>query len=114
MSHWFYLGLAIVFEVVATTALKATTGFSRLWPSLLVVTGYAGAFYFLSLSLRSVPIGVAYAVWSGAGGPMGRVAHGDYIISNGYAQARGCSNCHTNIHGGNSTVNSATSGRFRR
>ncbi|HHV49951.1 MAG TPA: multidrug efflux SMR transporter [Rhodocyclaceae bacterium] len=67
MSHWFYLGLAIVFEVIATTALKATTGFSRLWPSLLVVTGYAGAFYFLSLSLRSVPIGVAYAVWSGAG-----------------------------------------------
>ena len=65
--NWFYLAIAIVSEVVATSALKATEGFTRWVPSLLVVVGYASAFYFLSLTLRSIPIGVAYAVWSGAG-----------------------------------------------
>ena len=65
--NWLYLAIAIVSEVVATSALKATEGFTRWVPSLLVVVGYASAFYFLSLTLRSIPIGVAYAVWSGAG-----------------------------------------------
>ena len=65
--NWLYLTIAIVSEVVATSALKATEGFTRWVPSLLVVVGYASAFYFLSLTLRSIPIGVAYAVWSGAG-----------------------------------------------
>lgn len=64
---YLYLGLAIVAEVIATSALKASDGFSRLWPSLLVVAGYAIAFYFLSLVMRSIPVGVAYAIWSGAG-----------------------------------------------
>ena len=67
MNAWFYLGVAIVSEVAATSALKASAGFTRLWPSLLVVGGYAAAFYFLSLTLRTIPIGVAYAIWSGAG-----------------------------------------------
>lgn len=64
---WFYLAIAIVSEVMATSALKATEGFSRLIPSVLVVIGYGSAFYFLSLTLRSIPLGVAYAIWSGVG-----------------------------------------------
>ncbi|QDL54492.1 DMT family transporter [Rhodoferax aquaticus] len=65
--NWFYLAAAIVFEVIATSALKATEGFTRLWPSSMVVVGYGLAFYFLSLTLRQTPIGVAYAIWSGVG-----------------------------------------------
>jgi small multidrug resistance pump len=65
--NWFFLSIAIVSEVIATSALKAANGFTRLGPSLLVVLGYALAFYFLSLTLRTIPIGVAYAVWSGVG-----------------------------------------------
>ncbi|MEO6984135.1 MAG: multidrug efflux SMR transporter [Paralcaligenes sp.] len=65
--NWIYLAIAICAEVVATSALKASEGFTRLAPSTVVVVGYAAAFYFLSLTLRSIPVGVAYAVWSGAG-----------------------------------------------
>ncbi|MCD9031406.1 QacE family quaternary ammonium compound efflux SMR transporter [Luteimonas sp. Y-2-2-4F] len=64
---WLHLAVAIVAEVVATSMLKASDGFSRLWPSLVVVVGYGVAFYFLSLTLRTIPVGIAYAVWSGAG-----------------------------------------------
>ena len=66
-AAYLFLALAIVAEVVATSALKASHGFTRLWPSLLVVIGYAIAFYCLSLVLRTVPVGVAYAIWSGVG-----------------------------------------------
>lgn len=65
--HWFYLGIAIASEVIATSALKAADGFTQLVPSIIVVLGYAAVFYFLSLTLRFIPIGVAYAVWSGVG-----------------------------------------------
>jgi small multidrug resistance pump len=65
--NWFFLGIAIVSEVIATSALKAANGFTRPGPSLAVVLGYASAFYFLSLTLRTIPVGVAYAVWCGAG-----------------------------------------------
>ncbi|MBN1278451.1 MAG: multidrug efflux SMR transporter [Chlorobium sp.] len=65
--HWIYLMTAIISEVVATTALKSTEGFTRLWPSLLVGAGYTSAFYFLSLTLRYFPVGVVYAIWSGVG-----------------------------------------------
>ena len=65
--NYLYLTIAIVSEVVATSALKAASGFTRLGPSLLVVVGYASAFYFLSLTLRTIPLGVAYAIWSGVG-----------------------------------------------
>lgn len=67
MQAWLYLGVAILSEVAATSALKASEGFTRLWPSLVVVAGYAIAFFFLSLTLRTLPVAVAYAVWSGAG-----------------------------------------------
>ena len=62
-----YLGIAIVAEVVATSALKASEGFTRTGPSLVVAIGYGVAFYFLSLVLKTVPMGVAYAIWSGVG-----------------------------------------------
>jgi len=64
---WSSLAVAIASEVVATSALKASEGFTRLWPSVIVVLGYGIAFYCLSLALRTIPVGVAYAVWSGAG-----------------------------------------------
>lgn len=65
--NWLYLVLAIACEVVATSALKATEGFTRWQPSALVVVGYGLAFFFLSLTLRSIPVGIAYAIWAGAG-----------------------------------------------
>lgn len=67
MSAYWILGAAIVAEVVATSALQASAGFTRLWPSCLVVLGYGVAFYCLSLTLKTVPMGVAYALWSGLG-----------------------------------------------
>lgn len=65
--NWLYLAVAIVMEVIATSALKASDGFTRLLPSALVVVCYSVAFYLLSLTLRTMPVGVVYAVWSGAG-----------------------------------------------
>jgi small multidrug resistance pump len=62
-----YLAVAIVAEVIATTALRAADGFTQLWPSLISIVGYVVAFYFLSLTLRSMPVGIAYAIWSGVG-----------------------------------------------
>lgn len=67
MQQWLFLSIAIIGEVIATSALKASEGFSRLLPSLIVVAGYATAFYFLSLTLKTIPVGVVYAIWSGAG-----------------------------------------------
>ena len=67
MNNWVYLGMAIFSEVVATASLKSTEGFTRLVPSIVVLVGYSAAFYFLSLTLDTIPIGVAYAVWSGVG-----------------------------------------------
>ena len=65
--HYLYLSFAILAEVTATTALKAADGFTRLAPSVVVVVGYALAFYFLSLTLRTMAVGVVYAIWSGVG-----------------------------------------------
>lgn len=67
MMVYIYLALAIVAEVVATSALKASHGFSNLVPSILVVIGYAIAFFLLSLVLKTMNIGVAYAIWAGLG-----------------------------------------------
>jgi small multidrug resistance pump len=65
--NYVYLFAAIMSEVVATSALKAAEGFSRFWPSVIVIVGYGLAFYCLSLTVRTVPIGIAYAIWSGVG-----------------------------------------------
>ena len=67
MKTFLILFLAIVAEVVATSALKASEGFTRLVPSLIVVAGYGIAFTCLSLTLKTIPLGVAYAIWSGIG-----------------------------------------------
>ena len=64
---YLYLAIAIVAEVAATSALKASEEFTKLVPSLIVVVGYGVAFYLLTLVLRSIPVGITYAVWAGAG-----------------------------------------------
>ena len=64
---YLYLFMAILAEVIATSALKSAEGFTKLGPSLLVVVGYGTAFYLLSLVLRHMTVGVAYAIWSGVG-----------------------------------------------
>lgn len=61
------LGVAIAAEVIATSALKASEGFTRPWPAIVTLIGYGVAFYCLSLALRTIPVGVAYAIWSGVG-----------------------------------------------
>ncbi|SMD03189.1 SMR family transporter [Pedobacter nyackensis] len=67
LKTYIFLLIAIVFEIIATSALKASDQFSKLWPSILTVCGYAAAFYFLSLSLNKLNLGIAYAIWSGIG-----------------------------------------------
>jgi small multidrug resistance pump len=67
MKNWLFLAIAVVGEVVATSALKSSEGFSKLLPSAIVLVGYGVAFYFLSLALKSISVGIAYAVWAGLG-----------------------------------------------
>ena len=67
MQQWIFLAVAIISEVIATSFLKSAEGFTRFWPSVVVVAGYLLAFYLLSLTLKTIPVGVAYAIWSGVG-----------------------------------------------
>lgn len=67
MSGYIYLAIAIAAEVVATTSMKAIDGFSKPLPLLLVITGYSLAFWMLTLVVRSIPVGIAYAIWAGLG-----------------------------------------------
>ena len=67
MNHWVVLGIAILCEVIGTSALKATDNFTKLWPSLAVVLAYGASFFFLSMTLKTIPVGIAYAIWSGVG-----------------------------------------------
>ena len=62
-----YLAIAILSEVIGTGALKASESFTKLGPSIIVVLGYGAAFYFLSLVLKTIPVGIAYAIWAGMG-----------------------------------------------
>ena len=66
-TTYIFFAAAIVAEVIGTTALARTESFTRLWPSVITVVGYATAFWFLSFPLRVMPTGIVYAVWSGAG-----------------------------------------------
>ncbi|NBX28908.1 QacE family quaternary ammonium compound efflux SMR transporter [bacterium] len=65
--HWLYLAIAIIAEVTATSFLRASAGFTKLLPSVVVVIGYGVAFFFLSLTLEDIPVGIGYAIWSGVG-----------------------------------------------
>ena len=65
--NYLYLVVAVIAEVVATSALAASHGFTKPMPSLVTVVGYGIAFYLLSLTLRTIPVGIVYAVWSGLG-----------------------------------------------
>ena len=65
--NWLYLAVAVLAEVIATSALKASDGFTRALPVAVLTAGYGLAFFMLSKALRSIPVGVAYAIWSGAG-----------------------------------------------
>jgi small multidrug resistance pump len=64
---YLYLAIAIIAEVIGTSALKASAEFTKLFPSLIVVIGYGLAFYFMTLALRTIPLGITYAVWAGVG-----------------------------------------------
>lgn len=67
LTYWLFLFAAILSEVTATSSLKASAGFTKVIPSVIVVVGYGLSFYFLSLVLKAIPIGIAYAVWAGLG-----------------------------------------------
>ncbi len=67
MNKWAYLLLAIISEVIATASIKSTDEFTNLIPSVVVIIGYCAAFYFLSLTLDEIPLGIAYAIWSAVG-----------------------------------------------
>lgn len=67
MKYWLYLAIAIISEITATSSLKASEGFTKLVPSMAVVIGYGVSFYFLSLTLKVIPIGITYAIWAGLG-----------------------------------------------
>lgn len=67
MNSYLALGIAIVAEVIGTTALKSSDSFTRMVPSLITVAGYGCALYFLTVTMESIPTGVAYAIWSGLG-----------------------------------------------
>ncbi|MDM5147068.1 SMR family transporter [Candidatus Persebacteraceae bacterium Df01] len=64
---YLYLSIAIIAEVIGTSALKASEEFTKLWPSLLVIISYGASFYFLAIVLRTIPVGIAYAIWAGLG-----------------------------------------------
>ena len=64
---YLYLLIAVIAEVIATSALNASKGFSQWWPSIITCIGYLIAIYFLSLTMKSIPMGISYALWSGAG-----------------------------------------------
>lgn len=80
---WIWLTLAIGAEVLGTSAMKAADGMTSFWPSLLVVAAYGASLWMLSLALREIPVGVAYAVWSGLGivgiAIIGRVLYGQVL-----------------------------------
>ncbi|MDO9402916.1 MAG: SMR family transporter [Polaromonas sp.] len=67
MNAYIALGIAIVCEVIATTALKSSESFTRLLPSAIAIVGYAAALYLLTIAMKTIPTGVTYAIWSGLG-----------------------------------------------
>ena len=66
-AHFITLIVAVIFETIGTTALQASQQFTKLGPSIIVVIAYAAAFYLLALTLKTMPVGIMYAIWSGSG-----------------------------------------------
>ena len=66
-KHYLYLLIAVIAETIGTTALQSSQQFSRFWPSVIVVSAYAVSFYLLALTLKYMPVGIMYAIWSGLG-----------------------------------------------
>ena len=64
---YFYLAIAIISEVIATSALRNSAEFTKLWPTVIMIIAYGSAFYFMTLALRTIPLGITYAIWSGLG-----------------------------------------------
>jgi quaternary ammonium compound-resistance protein SugE len=87
---WTYLLIAAAFEIAFATSMKASEGFTRLWPSLVTIAGIIGGFYFLSLALRDLPVGVGYTVWVGIGA-LGTVVLGMIIYGETMTVARAAS-----------------------
>ena len=83
MNAWLILGIAIVSEIAATASLRASQGFTRLVPSIVVVIGYALSFFLLAHVLKTLPVGMVYAIWSAVGvavlAVLGRVIWGDAL-----------------------------------
>jgi small multidrug resistance pump len=67
MKNFLFLFVAIIFEIIATSSLKKSEEFTKLLPSIITIIGYCGAFYCLSFAIRTIPVGFAYAIWSGVG-----------------------------------------------
>jgi Membrane transporters of cations and cationic drugs len=65
--NWLFLIIAIVSESIATNSLKASNGFTNIVPSIIALAGYGSVLFFLSLAIRTIPVGIAYATWSGVG-----------------------------------------------
>jgi small multidrug resistance pump len=65
--HYLFLGLAILFEIIGTSFLKISAGFTKILPTIVVALSYIACFYFMSLSLKTIPLGIVYAVWAGVG-----------------------------------------------
>ena len=87
--QWLFLSIAIINEVFATSALKSSNGFTQLWPSLVVVAGYAAAFFFLSLTLRTIRVGIAYAICLAPASCLSRLLPGSF--SGRHSMAPPCS-----------------------
>ncbi len=66
-KHYIFLLVAVLFEAVGTSSLQASAQFTKFWPTVFVAIGFAGAMYFMTLTLKYMPIGIVYALWSGLG-----------------------------------------------
>jgi quaternary ammonium compound-resistance protein SugE len=87
---WFYLLLAAAFEIAFATSMKASEGFTRLWPTLITLAGIVGGLGFLTLAMRDLPVSVAYPIWTGIGA-IGTVAIGYYYFGEGMSLIKGLS-----------------------
>jgi quaternary ammonium compound-resistance protein SugE len=87
---WIYLLLASVFEIAFATSMKASEGFTKLWPTIITAIGIIGGLGFLALAMRELPVSIAYPIWTGIGA-IGTVAIGYYYFGEGMSLIKGLS-----------------------